>query len=44
MNWRKWNRWIHRELGFLFFGMTIIYGISGIALNHSCSPTLESWH
>jgi len=34
MNWRKWNRWIHRELGFLFFGMCIIYGISGIALNH----------
>jgi hypothetical protein len=34
MNWRKLNRWIHRELGFLFFGMTIIYGISGIALNH----------
>ena len=34
MNWRKWNRWIHRELGFLFFGMSIIYGLSGIALNH----------
>lgn len=34
MNWRKWNRWLHRELGYLFFGMTIIYGISGIALNH----------
>jgi hypothetical protein len=34
MGWRKWNRWIHRELGYLFFGMTIIYGISGIALNH----------
>jgi len=34
MNWRKVNRWIHRELGFLFFGMSIIYGISGIALNH----------
>ena len=34
MNWRKWNRWIHRELGYLFFGMSIIYGISGIALNH----------
>lgn len=34
MGWRSWNRWIHRELGFLFFGMTIIYGISGIALNH----------
>jgi len=34
MNWRKWNRWLHRELGYLFFGMTIVYGLSGIALNH----------
>lgn len=34
MNWRKWNRWLHRELGYLFFGMAIIYGASGIALNH----------
>jgi hypothetical protein len=34
MGWRKWNRWIHRELGYLFFGMTIVYGVSGIALNH----------
>ena len=34
MKWRKWNRWIHREMGFLFFGMALIYGISGIALNH----------
>lgn len=34
MNWRKWNRWLHREMGYLFFGMSIIYGISGIALNH----------
>jgi len=37
MNWRKLNRWLHRELGFVFFGMTIIYGISGIALNHSAA-------
>lgn len=34
MNWRKWNRWLHREMGYLFFGMSIIYGLSGIALNH----------
>ncbi|MFC2090078.1 PepSY-associated TM helix domain-containing protein [Bacteroidota bacterium] len=34
MNWRKWNRWAHRKLGYLFFGMAIIYGLSGIALNH----------
>ncbi len=36
--WRKWNRIIHRDLGYFFFGMLIIYGFSGIALNH-----LEDW-
>ncbi|MFZ5940688.1 MAG: PepSY-associated TM helix domain-containing protein [Bacteroidota bacterium] len=35
MNWNKLNRWIHREFGYFFFGMTVIYGISGIALNHN---------
>ena len=34
MKWRKSNRWIHRNLGYLFFGMALVYGISGIALNH----------
>lgn len=33
-NWRKWNRVIHRDFGYLFFGMTIIYCLSGIAINH----------
>ena len=33
-NWRKWNRVIHREIGYFFFGMTIIYALSGIAINH----------
>jgi len=33
-NWRKWNRIIHRDFGFFFFGMTLIYAISGIAINH----------
>ncbi|MEN8157498.1 MAG: PepSY-associated TM helix domain-containing protein [Bacteroidota bacterium] len=37
MNWRKWNRWLHRETGFLFFGMALVYGISGIALNHGAA-------
>ncbi len=37
MNWRKWNRWLHREIGFLFFGMALVYGISGIALNHGAA-------
>lgn len=31
---RKWNRIIHRDFGYFFFGMTIIYSISGIAINH----------
>lgn len=34
MNWRKINRVLHRDLGYFFFGMCIIYGLSGIALNH----------
>lgn len=33
-NWRKWNRMIHRDFGYFFFGMTIIYALSGIAINH----------
>ena len=31
---RKWNRILHRDIGFFFVGTTIIYSISGIALNH----------
>lgn len=32
--WRKWNKIVHRDFGYLFFGMTIIYALSGIAINH----------
>lgn len=32
--WRKWNRSIHRDLGYLFFALTVIYSFSGIAVNH----------
>ena len=32
--WRKWNRAIHRDFGYLFFGMVLIYALSGIAINH----------
>ena len=34
MKLSKLNRILHRDIGFIFFGMTIIYAISGIALNH----------
>ncbi len=32
--WRKWNKAIHRDFGYFFFGMTIVYALSGIAINH----------
>jgi uncharacterized protein len=38
MKWRKWFRIIHRDFGYLFFGVTVVYAVSGIALNH-----LDSW-
>ena len=34
MNWRKLNRSLHRDIGYFFIGMTIIYSISGIVMNH----------
>ncbi len=37
--WRRWNNAIHRDFGYFFFGMTIIYALSGIALNH-----IEDWN
>lgn len=34
MNWRRINNIIHRDLGYLCFGLTIIYAVSGVAVNH----------
>ncbi len=31
----KWSRILHRDVGFFFIGMTIIYGLSGLSLNHA---------
>ena len=39
MKLRKLNRSLHRDLGYIFFFMTIVYGLSGIALNH-----LDDWN
>ena len=46
MKWRKWNNIIHRDLGYLCFGLTIIYVISGVAVNHiaTWNPTYEISH
>ncbi|PLX99081.1 MAG: hypothetical protein C0623_10295 [Desulfuromonas sp.] len=34
MNWRKWNHALHRDIGYLCIGLTLIYALSGIAVNH----------
>jgi hypothetical protein len=32
--WRPWLRALHRDLGYLAVGLTIIYAVSGLAVNH----------
>jgi uncharacterized protein len=32
--WRAWLRAIHRDVGYLAVGFTLIYAISGLAMNH----------
>jgi hypothetical protein len=39
MKIRKLNRDLHRDLGYIFFAMTVIYSLSGIALNH-----IDDWN
>ncbi len=39
INWYKLNRALHRDLGYFFFGMIIIYALSGIGMNH-----LDDWN
>ncbi|MBT4178384.1 MAG: hypothetical protein HOM94_06330 [Candidatus Marinimicrobia bacterium] len=34
VKWRKWNNIVHRDVGYLAFGLTLIYAISGVAVNH----------
>ncbi len=34
MKWRKWNNILHRDIGYLCFGLTLIYAVSGVAVNH----------
>lgn len=34
MKWRKWLRILHRDIGYLATALTVIYAISGVAVNH----------
>ena len=32
--WRPWLRALHRDLGYLAVGLTLVYALSGLAVNH----------
>lgn len=34
INWFKLNRCLHRDIGYFCIGLTLIFAVSGIALNH----------
>jgi hypothetical protein len=36
--WRAWLRALHRDVGYIAVGFTVIYALSGIAMNH-----IEDW-
>lgn len=36
--WRAWLRALHRDIGYIAVGFTVIYALSGIAMNH-----IEDW-
>ena len=37
--WRRWNNAIHRDVGYAIVGLTIAYGVSGVAVNH-----IDDWN
>ncbi|MCA9662014.1 MAG: hypothetical protein KC486_26985 [Myxococcales bacterium] len=38
LRWRPWLRAVHRDLGYTAVGLTVIYALSGLAVNH-----IEDW-
>jgi hypothetical protein len=32
--WRPWLRALHRDIGYFVIGLTVIYAVSGLAVNH----------
>ena len=43
--WRPWLRAMHRDAGYFVVGLTIIYAVSGLAVNHIASwdPSFENY-
>lgn len=44
MKWRRVNLILHRDIGYLCVALTLIYGISGIALNHLSPSFNPNYH
>jgi hypothetical protein len=47
--WRRWNRALHRDTGYLAAGLTVLYAISGLAINHMADwnpnyRVVRVWH
>jgi len=38
-SWRRWNTILHRDVGYLCAALTLVYAISGVAVNHT-----DSWN
>src|SRR5262245_42522096 len=34
IRWRPWLRALHRDAGYFFVGLTFVYAVSGLAVNH----------
>ncbi len=45
LKWRPWLRALHRDLGYLAVGLTLVYALSGLAVNHLADwdPNFESY-
>lgn len=37
--WRRWNAALHRDIGYLAVALTLVYAVSGLAVNH-----MSSWN
>lgn len=34
LRWRPWLRAVHRDIGYFSVGLTVVYAVSGLAVNH----------
>ncbi len=35
MKWRRWNVALHRDVGYTVAALTVVYAVSGVAVNHT---------